>query len=323
MGLKLVIQIPCYNEEENLPRTVASIPRRIDGVDSVEILVVDDGSQDRTAEVARECGVDIIVRHRRNRGLALAFQTGIDAALRHGADIIVNTDADNQYNAEDIGRLIRPILDGTADVVIGDRQVDKVSHFSLRKRSLQKLGSAVVGHLAGLRIPDAVSGFRAITREAALQTNIVTQFSYTTEMLIMAGKRRMAVVSVPVRTNATTRESRLFRSIPHFITNTGITMLRSYALYNPLRTFVSIGLAAAAVGFLPVIRFLYYYFTGDGAGHIQSLVLGVTLILIGFISFLFGLIADLIGRNRQLLEISLTKLREFESRLDELGSKDR
>lgn len=314
--LKLIIQIPCYNEAETLGHTVESIPRAIAGFDSIEILIVDDGSRDGTSEVARRLGVNHIVRHRRNRGLAAAFQTGIEASLAAGADVIVNTDADNQYDATDMGRLVKPILDGEADIVIGDRQVGKNSNFSSRKRMLQKLGSFVVRQLAGLDISDAVSGYRAISREAAMQLNIVSSFSYTTEMLILAGRRRLAVVSVPVGTNAPTRKSRLFKSVPQFIANTGVTILRAYALYNPLRVFVLIGGAMLALGALPVLRFLFYYFSGNGGGHIQSLVIGGTLIVIGFVTMLFGIIADLIGRNRQLLEINLVKLRQIEERLN-------
>ncbi len=312
--MKLVIQIPCFNEADNIGKTVAAIPRRIDGVDSVEILIVDDGSTDGTAEVAERLNVDHIVRHRRNRGLAAAFQSGLEAGLEAGADIIVNTDADNQYDASDLELLVAPILRGEADLVLGDRQVGSNKHFTRGKRILQRIGTRVVRHLSGLDIPDAVSGFRAISREAAMQMNIVSRFSYTTEMLIMAGQRRMAVTSVPVRTNAPTRESRLFRSVPQFIVNTGLTIARAYALYHPLRTFVLIGLLIFLLGALPVLRFLWLYLSGDGQGHLQSLVLGGVLLVIGFITLLFGIIADLIGRNRQMLETALFKLRKSEEK---------
>ena len=314
--MKLIIQIPCYNEAASLGDTVAAIPREMDGIDSVEILVVDDGSTDGTADVARRLGVDHVVRHRRNRGLAAAFQTGIDASLKAGADVIVNTDADNQYDAACMNLLVAPILRREADIVIGDRQVGMNRHFSARKQLLQRIGSGVVRHLAGIDVPDAVSGFRAMSREAAMQMNIVSRFSYTTEMLIMAGRRRMAVASVPVGTNSPMRESRLFRSIPQFIVNTGITMARAYALYNPLRTFALIGGLILLIGVLPLLRFLWLHLTGDGDGHIQSLVIGGTLMVIGFITLLFGIIADLIGRNRQMLEMSLLKLRQLEDQLD-------
>ena len=316
MALKLVIQIPCYNEAESLGATVRAIPREIDGIDSVDILVIDDGSTDGTAEVARSLNVNHVVSHRRNRGLAAAFQTGIDASLRAGAGIVVNTDADNQYDASDIELLIGPILRGEADIVIGDRQVGTNHHFSLGKQALQRIGTGVVRHLAGVDIPDAVSGFRAMSREAAMQINIVSRFSYTTEMLILAGQKRLAVVSVPVRTNAPMRKSRLFKSVPHFIFNTSITIARAYALYNPLNTFLLIGSSLSLIGALPVLRFLWLFLAGDGSGHIQSLVLGGVLIIIGFITLLFGIVADLIGRNRQMLEMTLFKLRKIEDRLD-------
>jgi glycosyltransferase involved in cell wall biosynthesis len=317
VGVKLVIQIPCFNEEETLPATLAVIPRSIAGVDVVEILVIDDGSEDRTSSIARTCGADHVVRHRRNRGLATAFQTGLDFSLRNGADIIVNTDADNQYNADDISLLVEPILSGRADVVVGDRQVGSVDHFSSHKQFLQKAGSAVVSHLSGLKVTDAVSGFRALSREAAMQINIVSQFSYTTEMLILAGKKKLAVVNVPIRTNAPVRESRLFRSIPQFLANSTATILRSYALYNPLRTFLSVGLIVGLTGMIPILRFLWFYFSGGGSGHIQSLVLGGTLVMLGFVALLLGVIADLIGRNRHLIEMTLLKLRQIEERLEQ------
>jgi glycosyltransferase involved in cell wall biosynthesis len=316
MFMKLIVQIPCFNEAENLEGTVAAIPRRMEGIDAVEILVIDDGSTDETTSVARRLNVDHIVRHRRNRGLAAAFQTGIDASLDAGADIIVNTDADNQYDASDLELLVGPILRGEADIVLGDRQVGTNQHFSRGKRALQRIGTGVVRHLSGIDIPDAVSGFRAMSRDAAMRMNIVSRFSYTTEMLIMAGDRRMAVASVPVRTNAPTRRSRLFRNVPQFIANTGTTIARAYALYNPLRTFLLIGLVISALGALPVLRFLWFYLGGDGQGHIQSLVLGGTLTVMGFITLLFGIVADLIGRNRQMLETALYKLRKIEETLD-------
>lgn len=316
MALKLVIQIPCYNEAASLGATVRAIPREIDGIDSVDILVIDDGSTDGTAEVARSLNVNHVVSHRRNRGLAAAFQTGIDASLRAGAGIVVNTDADNQYDASDIELLIGPILRGEADIVIGDRQVGTNHHFSSGKQALQRIGTGVVRHLAGVDIPDAVSGFRAMSREAAMQINIVSRFSYTTEMLILAGQKRLAVVSVPVRTNAPMRKSRLFKSVPHFIFNTSITIARAYALYNPLNTFLLIGSSITLIGALPVLRFLWLFLAGDSSGHIQSLVLGGVLIIIGFITLLFGIVADLIGRNRQMLEMTLFKLRKIEDRLD-------
>ncbi len=310
--MKLIVQIPCLNEQHTLPGTVADIPRNIPGVDRVEVLIVDDGSTDRTVEVAREIGVDHIVRHRNTKGLAPAFRTGIDACLRRGADIIVNTDGDNQYCGADIPALIEPILRGEADIVVGDRQTQTVPHFSMFKKLLQKYGSAVVRRVSRTTVPDAVSGFRAISREAALHLNIVSPFSYTIEMLIQAGRKKMAVAAVPIRTNAKTRDSRLFRSIPQFLERSLTTMVRMYSMYRPLKFFVAIGMLITIAGMLPVIRFLYLYAIGQGDGHIQSLVLGGSLLVIGFMTFLIGLVADLIGFNRQLLEMTLEKVRRIE-----------
>ena len=310
--MKLIIQIPCFNEEETLPLTVADIPRKIDGVDEIELLIIDDGSSDRTIEVARELGVDHIVRNKSNMGLARTFRRGLDACLHAGADIIVNTDGDNQYAGQDIPKLIRPILEERADIVIGDRQTDKIPHFSPFKKKLQRLGSAVVRKLAGVWVPDAVSGFRAFSREAALRTNIVSPFSYTIETVIQAGKKDMAVESIPVRTNPKTRESRLFKSMPAFIKRQLGTIIRMYAMYQPLRVFFYLGTALSVIGLIPIIRFLYFYFSTGGGGHLQSLVLGGVLLMMGFMSYLAGLVADLISFNRQLLEMNLEKVRKME-----------
>ena len=311
--VKLIVQIPCYNEEATLPETLAAIPRSIPGVDCIEILVVDDGSTDRTAAVARSLGVDHVVRHIRNQGLARAFRTGIDACLGLGADIIVNTDADNQYQGEEIPRLIEPVLRGEADIVVGDRQTQTLRHFSPAKRLLQRLGSSVVRRLSGTEVPDAVSGFRAISRDAAMRLNIVSPFSYTIEMLIQAGNRQLEVASVPVGTNPVTRKSRLFHSTPQFLGQSGATMVRMYSMYRPLKTFFLIGFAILLVGAVPIIRFLFFYFSGDGAGHVQSLVLGGALTVIGFLVLMIGLTADLINFNRQLIELTLEKVRKLES----------
>ncbi|VAV90253.1 Glycosyltransferase [hydrothermal vent metagenome] len=313
--MKLIIQIPCYNEAESLPETLVALPRQIDGIDSIEILVIDDGSKDNTSEVARRFGVHHIVRHRTNRGLAAAFQSGINKALAEGADIIVNTDADNQYEGRDIAKLVQPVLVGEADIVVGDRGVRNNAHFGTFKRLLQRLGSATVKRLSNTQITDAVSGFRAISRSAAQRINITSSFSYTTEMLIQAGRKRMAVVSVPIRTNSAVRPSRLFKSIPQFITNTGATMIRAYAMYNPLKVFVLAGTVIALIGAAPILRFLYYYAIGEGNGHIQSLVIGGSLIVLGVVAIMFGAVADLVGRNRQLLEQTLERLRHVEDQL--------
>lgn len=312
---KLVIQIPCLNEAGTLPETIAALPRRIEGIDTIELLVIDDGSNDGTAEVARRWGVRHIVRHRRNRGLAAAFRSGIEAALGAGADIIVNTDADGQYAGEDVAALVAPIVAGRADIVVGDRGVATNAHFSPFKRLLQRIGSGVVQRLAGADVPDAVSGFRAMSREAAKRINITTDFSYTTDMLIQAGRKRMAIVSVPIRTNRTTRPSRLFKSVPRFIMHTGITMARAYTTHNPLRTFAGMGGLIALVGAIPILRFLVFYFQGSGGGHVQSLVLGGALLMVGTMITMMGVLADLIAANRKLLETSLTRLREIEEKL--------
>jgi glycosyltransferase involved in cell wall biosynthesis len=313
---KLIIQIPCLNEADDLPTTLAALPRRIAGIDSIEILIIDDGSTDNTAQVARMWGVQHVVRHRTNRGLAAAFQSGIDAALRAGADIIVNTDADGQYAGEDIETIVRPVLEGRVDIVVGDRGVADNVHFGPIKRQLQKLGSAVVQRLANVEVSDAVSGFRAISREAAQRINITTEFSYTTDMLIQAGRKRLAILSVPIRTNAATRPSRLFKSIPRFIMNTGITMARAYTTYNPLRAFVGLGLSIAFFGFLPIVRFLWLYAQGGGDGHVQSLVIGGALLILGALVAVLGVLADLIASNRKLIEASLTRLRHIEDHLE-------
>ena len=313
--MKLVIQIPCLNEAEDLPATLAALPRKIDGVDTIEILVIDDGSTDNTAQVAWMWGVQHVVRHRTNRGLAAAFRSGIDAALAAGADVIVNTDADGQYVGEDIARIVAPILDGRADIVVGDRGVGNNEHFGPVKRRLQELGSAIVQRLANVHVSDAVSGFRAISREAAQRINITTEFSYTTDMLIQAGRKRLSILSVPIRTNATLRPSRLFKSIPRFIVNTGITMARAYTTYNPLRAFVGLGLAIAFVGIVPIIRFLLFYLQGAGDGHVQSLVIGGALLVLGVMVAVMGVLADLIAANRKLIEASLVRLRQIEERL--------
>lgn len=311
--MKLIIQIPCYNEADHLPETIAALPRSIDGIDTIEYLVIDDGSRDDTSAVARSLGVHHVVRHRTNRGLAAAFRSGLERSLREGADIVVNTDADNQYDGRDIGLLVAPVLAGDADIVVGDRGVRDNAHFGPIKRQLQRLGSATVQRLANTDIPDAVSGFRAISREAAQRINITSDFSYTTEMLIQAGRKRLAVRSVPIRTNGAIRPSRLFRSIPHFIVNTAATMLRAWAMYNPLRAFVSAGMVAFLIGLVPILRFFWFYLQGDGNGHVQSLVIGGVLVLLGVIAAMLGALADLIGRNRNLAEQTLERVRQLEA----------
>ena len=311
--MKLIVQIPCLDEEETLPRTLQDIPRQLPGVDVVEILVVDDGSRDRTVAVAREHGADHVVSHKKNRGLAASFQTGLETAVRLGADIIVNTDGDNQYVGADIAALVAPIIAGRADIVIGDRQVSQQRRFGLIKTWLQHLGSKAVSSLSGTRVPDAVSGFRAISREAALRLTILSRFSYTTEMIIQASNKQLTVESVPVRTNRTTRPSRLFRGTTSFILQQATTMIRMYAMYRPMRFFFIIGATLSVIGLLPILRFLYFYMMGDGSGHLQSLVLGGVLLMLGFLLFVTGLLSDLISQNRKLVEIVTEKVRHIEA----------
>ncbi|MDO9264840.1 MAG: glycosyltransferase family 2 protein [Desulfosalsimonadaceae bacterium] len=310
--MKLIVQIPCFNEEHTLPQTVADIPRHIEGVDVVELLIIDDGSTDRTVAVARELGVDHIVSHRRNRGLALTFMTGIEACLQLGADIIVNTDGDNQYCGADIPSLIRPILDKKADIVIGDRQTDTIEHFGFVKKKLQKTGSMLVRLLSQTRVPDAVSGFRAFSRDAAMQINIVSRYSYTIETVIQAGNKSLAIASVPVRTNPKTRDSRLIKSIPNFIFNQINTMVRMYAMFRPLKAFFIVGGLCILAGMIPSARFLFFYLAGKGDGHIQSLIMAAVLLIIGFQVLVLGLLGDLISHNRKLIEEALLRVRRME-----------
>lgn len=313
---KLIIQIPCLNEAGSLPKTIAALPRRIEGIDTIELLIIDDGSIDGTAEVAQRWGVQHIVRHTSNRGLAAAFRSGLDAALAAGADIIVNTDGDGQYEGQDVVALVAPILAGTADIVVGDRGVTSNTHFSPLKRLLQRIGSSVVQRLAATDISDAVSGFRAMSRMAAQQINITTEFSYTTDMLIQAGRKRLAIASVPVRTHAVERPSRLFRSIPRFIAQTGVTMIRAYTTYNSLRAFVGTGFVITLIGSIPILRWLWFWAQGDGHGHLQSLVLGGAFVVLGVLVAIMGMLADLIAANRKLLEANLLRMRALEDRIE-------
>jgi glycosyltransferase involved in cell wall biosynthesis len=310
--VKLIIQIPCYNEAQTLPQTVAALPRHLSGVDQIEVLVIDDGSQDGTAEIAEQLAVDHIIRQPRHSGLAAGFVAGLEASLKAGADVIVNTDADNQYRAEDIPRLLEPILAKRADIVVGDRGVARMAAFSPGKRLLQRLGSWVIALASGVSTPDATSGFRAITREAALHTLVLSEYSYTLETLIQAGARRMSVEYVPVGTNPDTRPSRLMKSIPHYMAHSIATILRAYTMYRPLRVFTLLSLLLLFAGFLVAARFLVYYATGNGAGHIQSLILAAVLFIVGFQTLLIGLVADLIGFNRKILEDVLYRLRRIE-----------
>ena len=311
--MKLIIQIPCYNEADTLPGTLAQIPRNIPGFDSVEILIVDDGSEDDTANVAWTAGADHVVSLPRHLGLAQAYTQGLDAALQLGADVIVNTDADNQYPGSEIVALVQPILADEAEMVIGDRGVGTLKHFSPIKRALQKIGSRVVSVTAGFKIPDATSGFRAITREVALQTMVLSNYSYTLETLIQAGAKRVRVVFIPVKTNPPIRPSRLFRSIRNYLVNSSTTIMRSFSMYRALRIFTWISAILLLAGFILGGRFLFFYFQGTGGGHVQSLILTAILLIVGFITFLIGLIADLVSFNRKILEEILYRLRRHDA----------
>jgi len=310
--MKLVVVIPCLNEEPTLPLVVRSIPSQIEGVDEIEIVVVDDGSTDRTAEVAHQEGVDYVVRLHQNRGLAAAFAIGLETALIAGADLIVNTDGDNQYPQQDIPKLIAPIIQGQADMVVADRQVKTIPHFSLTKRILQQIGSWTVKQLSGVNIPDAPSGFRAYSREAAMSLNIVTGFSYVIESIIQARQKGLSIATVPIVTNPKTRESRLFSNIPEHIIKSAGSLLRVYAMYRPMKVFSYLGFVCLGTAFILIGRYGYFFFfiPGGQAGHVQSLIASVILSVIGFQVITLGLVADLIAINRKLLEDVLLKTKK-------------
>ena len=300
--MKLIIQIPCYNEAETLAITLNDLPKELDGIDAIEYLIINDGSNDETVRVAKEWGVHHIVSFSRNRGLAKAFMAGIDASLTYGADIIVNTDADNQYMGEDIAKLIKPILDRQADLVIGARPINETAHFSFIKKRLQRFGSWVVRKASRTDVPDAPSGFRAYSREAATRLNVINDYTYTLETIVQAGRNQMSVTSVPIRTNPELRQSRLMKSMWSYVKISMLTIIRALMWYKPLYCFTVIAAIPIVVGLIPTIRFLYYFSIGRGDGHIQSLILACTLLIIGFITFMIGLVADVIATNRKLLE---------------------
>ena len=311
--MKLIIQIPCYNEEKTLPATIADLPKQIDGIDTIEYLVIDDGSTDNTCEAARASGVHHIVRFKQNKGLARGFCEGLDACLRLGADIIVNTDADNQYNGADIPQLVQPILRQKADMVIGSRPIEENNDFTNSKKRFQKIGSLVVRVVSGTKVPDAPSGFRAYSRDTALRINVVNSYTYTLETIIQAGHNKTAIDFVPIRTNAQTRKSRLFKSMWAYMRRSATVIIRSFAMYKPLRFFSILGTVFSALGLAISIRFLVFFFVGQGNGHIQSLVLAVLLILIGVQCFIAGIQADITAANRKILEDIQYRVRKMDS----------
>lgn len=309
---KLIIQVPCYNEAETIGLTLRELPRHVAGFDSVEWLIIDDGSTDGTVEAAMNAGADHIVRVPRNRGLANAFTTGIEASLKLGADVIVNTDADNQYNAEDIPVLVKPILEGRADIVVGARPISTIAHFSPLKKMLQKIGSRVVRFVSNTDVADAPSGFRAMSREAALRLNVFNEYTYTLETIIQAGQKGIIITSVPIRTNRDLRPSRLFKSIPSYLKQSILTILRIFVVYKPFRFFMSIGLLLSFGGFFLGLRYVYYLVTEHASGHIQSLILASILLGIGFQTILVAFLADLEGVNRKLMEDIQYRLKRLE-----------
>ena len=310
--MKLIIQIPCYNEAETLKIALDALPKQIDGVDTIEYLIINDGSQDNTVEVAKEWGVQHIVNFKQNRGLAKGFMAGLDMCLRNGADIIVNTDADNQYCGDDIEKLIAPILEGKADIVIGERPIDQTAHFSWLKKKLQHFGSWVVRKASNTDIPDAPSGFRAYSREAAMQMNVVNEYTYTLEQIVQAGRTKIAITSVPIRTNDELRPSRLFSSMFGYVKKSMLTIIRAYLMYKPMRFFIGLGFIPVLIGLAIGIRFIVLLCMGGGQGNVQSLILCSMLILIGVMIWVVGLLADVMAANRKILQEIQQKVREMD-----------
>lgn len=310
--MKLIIQIPCYNEAETLEVTLNDLPKKLEGIDTIEYLIVNDGSKDATVEVAKKWGVHHIISFSQNKGLARGFMAGLDGCLRNGADIIVNTDADNQYRAEDIQRLIQPILDGNADMVIGSRPIDETEHFSFLKKKLQHFGSWAVRKASNTKIEDAPSGFRAMTREAALHINVINDYTYTLETIVQAGRDKIAVTSVPIHTNPDLRPSRLFHGIWSYVKKSIVIILRAYMMYQPLKCFTYLSIVPLACGVGIGMRFLWLIAIGQGYGHVQSLILACTLIIVGFLTFMIGLVSDLIAANRKMLADTQYHVRRME-----------
>lgn len=300
--MKLIIQIPCYNEAETLEIALNDLPKKIEGIDTIEYLIINDGSHDNTVEVAKKWGVNYVVNFKNNKGLAKGFLAGLDAAIRNGADIIVNTDADNQYSGEDIEKIVRPILEGKSDIVIGERPIDDTEHFSPLKKKLQHLGSWVVRKASRTNIPDAPSGFRAYSKEAAMRMNVVNEYTYTLETIVQAGRNKMAISSVPISTNPELRESRLFKSMFGYVKKSMLTIARAFIMYRPLKFFSILGGISVVIGMGIGARFLFYWLRGSGNGHIQSLVLASMMIVVGVQTIVVGLQGDIISSNRKLLE---------------------
>ncbi len=315
--MKLIIQIPCLNEAETLEIALNDLPKHIDGIDEIEYLIINDGSTDNTVEVAKNWGVNYVVSFTRNKGLAKGFMAGIDACLRNGADIIVNTDADNQYCGEDIEKLVRPILEGKSDIVIGERPIDQTEHFSPLKKKLQHMGSFVVRKASKTEIPDAPSGFRAFSRDAAMHLNVMNNYTYTLETIVQAGRSSMAIDSVPIRTNGELRKSRLFHSMFGYIKRSMLTIVRAFLMYRPLTFFSLLGMVPFLCGLILGVRFLIFFFRGSGGGHVQSLVFASTLLLLGFMTFILGLQADIIANNRKLLEDIQYRVKRLDYHEDE------
>lgn len=305
--MKVIVQIPCFNEEKTLPLVLRSIPKKIKGVDTVEVLIIDDGSTDQTIEVAKKHGVDHIVRHTRNMGLARSFRDGVDKALELGADIVVNTDGDNQYPQERIGDIVQPIIDGEAEIVIADRQTQKIAHFSPLKKLLQRFGSFIVNKAAGTDLPDAASGFRAYSKYSLIRLNIVTKFSYCMETIIQAGNKNLAITSIPVETNPKLRESRLFKNTGQHVMQSGMAIMRSYIMFKPFSIFATLGTFLFLIGLIPFIRYAVLSILDDSGSHLQSLMIGVVFIISSILAFALGVLADLLRTNRILLEESLER----------------
>lgn len=316
--MKLIIQIPCYNEAETLEIALNDLPKHIEGIDEIEYLIINDGSKDNTVEVAKNWGVHHIVNFKRNRGLAKGFMAGMDECLRQGADIIVNTDADNQYCGEDIETIVRPILEGKADIVIGERPIDDTAHFSPLKKKLQHFGSWVVRKASDTDIPDAPSGFRAYSREAALQLNVVNEYTYTLEQIVQAGRTKIAIMSVPIRTNAELRPSRLFSSMFGYVKKSMVTIIRAYMMYKPLRFFLTLGVFPFLGGMALGIRFLILFALGRGQGNVQSLIFCSMLILIAVLIWVLGLLADVMAANRKILQEIQKNVRDIEYRVEHM-----